>query len=866
MRKIATRKYNFYSFYGYNYLARLLVKYALSGLSLEEATIKRIREAEAQGVVVYAIKYPSLLDCLAIYELLKRERLPLPQYAHGINTAPAYSFSDLWRLFVDWIKGILLLSPSSAKKKVLLRKNLERGRSIIFHLGSFDHYNSKETETVIRQMLALPQDRNKNIIIVPMLVAYGRRREKQDENIVGIVFSQTEYTGPIRRLITFIRYAHRVIVMAGEPIDFNRYLDEHNLTTERLSSEIRSDLLDSIDREKLAIVGPPLKSTKDIIDAVLNDESITKMLEKIAGGDKKAFAALSKKARRRLQEIAAGYDEIYISIMDFFFSWLWNNIYDGIVVDKEGLARIREIAKKMPFIIIPCHRSHIDYLLFSYVLYKNNLPLPFIAAGANMMFWPMGPIFRRCGAFFLRRSFQGDELYRTLFSSYLQKLIEEGVPLEFFIEGGRSRTGKMIMPKYGLLSMVIQAFHNGVADNLALIPVYLGYDRIVEESSYLHELGGGDKKTENAADIIKSSSILKKRFGHVYVNIGKAITLKEYLATLPVPFAELPNDDRRALYRKIGYEIALNIANVSVVTPFSMIAAALLSHDHYGISHEDLLECLESFQNYLEFRNTQFAETLAHESNTIKNTIKKFEESKYISKISTDEEEEEEIEVVYSLEDDKRLAIEYYKNNILHFFLPISFFALSTLHQGNDEVSLREVHRDYSYLKRLFRHEFIFDDNVEDITEIEEIVAYLKMRGKISVNDTEQDTKIVVRGMGRKRLERFAALTKNYIESYWVVVRSLHYLKKRALPAKEFLKKTMVLGNMLHKKGEIRRAEALSHVNYLNALRYLRERGIILEEHRKEKGDSKRTTKYYSLSTDKFILEAVRRDLFRFVR
>ena len=189
-------------------------------------------------------------------------------------------------------------------------------------------------------------------------------------------------------------------------------------------------------------------------------------------------------------------------------SWLWNDIYDGLSIDLEGLTKIRNISKKMPFVIVPCHRSHIDYLLIHYVFYTNNIQLPFIAAGSNLSFFPMGYIFRKSGAFFLRRSFRGNKVYSEVFTKYLAILLKEGLPLEFFIEGGRSRTGKMVMPKYGLLSMVIQAYQEKYCDNFAAIPVYIGYDRVIEEKSYLKELAGASKTPENTAEIIKTSKIL----------------------------------------------------------------------------------------------------------------------------------------------------------------------------------------------------------------------------------------------------------------------------------------------------------------------------------------------------------------------
>ena len=297
----------------------------------------------------------------------------------------------------------------------------------------------------------------------------------------------------------------------------------------------------------------------------------------------------------------------------------------------------------MPFVVIPCHRSHIDYLLLSYVFYKNNIQMPFVAAGTNMQFWPMGSIFRRTGAFFLRRSFKGNMLYGEVFSKYLKILIQEGLTIEFFIEGGRSRTGKMALPKYGLLSMIIQAFMEGAAEDLAAIPVYVGYDRVIEESSYLKELGGADKLTEKATDMIKSSKILRKRYGHVYVNIGEPIFLKSYLASFEKSYEAMTVEERQSLYRKIGYEIVLAINRVSVVTPFSFISAGLLCHDRRGISYTDLMEVLGIFRDYLNLKQVKLAATFADEQRAIENALLLFVQAGLISRVGEDEEEAEDM-------------------------------------------------------------------------------------------------------------------------------------------------------------------------------------------------------------------------------
>lgn len=850
-----------------NFPISRLIKSVLSKVNIDEETVKFLKEYARTGTVVYALKQGSHLDSLIIRELAARFDIPRPAYVHGVNMILSQPFVMAVRVVLAWLLYLVFRrgNPDPFKTSFLSRL-VRAGRSAIIHLGTSEFYKSPATENAVDQLMDAARDGKTRIMVVPTLIAYGRRREKEDENIVNIVFGQKESMGAFRQLILFLRYANKAQVIAAEPVDLAEYLKNNNLPTEQLYQNLRGELINRIDEEKTSIVGPVLKSRQEIIDLVLNDEALVPLIKQIAGEEKKEYDSVARRAEKYLQEIAADYDEMYIEFFDVALTWLWNNIYDGLIVDREGMAKIRSIAKKMPVVVIPCHRSHIDYLLLSYVFYKHNIQLPFIAAGSNMNFWPMGPVFRKCGAFFLRRSFKGNVLYGEVFSKYLKRLIQEGITLEFFIEGGRSRTGKMAMPKYGLLSMIIQAFKEGAANDLAVIPVYVGYDRVIEEGSYLKELGGADKSAEKATDVIKSSKVLRKRYGHVYVNTGEPIFVKSYMALLEQTYDEMTVEERQSFYRKIGYEIVLAINRVSVVTPFSFIAAGLLCQDRRGISYDDLMEVLSIFRDYLNVRQVKLAETFTEEQKSIENALILFDQAGFISKIGEDDEEvtEDIEETVYSLEDDKRLSIEYYKNNILYYFLPASFLAVSALSRTEDMIPLKELMDDYVFLKRLFRHEFIYDDIKDDADEINELVSYFSERGMIDVEEKGGEAWIELTGAGRKKLMAFAGLVSNYIESYWVAVRGCAYLRKEARPERDFMKKLRNLGARLYQKGEIRRAEALSQANYANALRFLQSADIITVTEVMEKG-SKRATKFYSLADDRSRLEALRRRLFSFM-
>lgn len=852
-----------------NIILQLLLKKVLSKVLVPEETEKEIAKSASEGVVVYAIKQQSQLNTLIIREAAASHGFPRPSFTHDTNMLFWQPFGKALRTILALLILPLFRRPiPDPRQRAFVRKSVRRGEAVIIHLGMSELSPNKQVEDGLSQLLYAQWEMDRPVLVVPTLVTYGRRRDLERESLINILFGQTEGTGPLRRVITFFRYSNKASLLSAEPVNLREFLAENkDLSREEMIDRLRGDLLERIDEEKTATVGPILKSRQEMISMVLKDEQIRRAIEQRGSENRKGNEAALKEARRYLNEIASDYSELFVELWDKVLGWLWNNIYDGVIVDRDGMTKVRNLSKKMPFVVVPCHRSHIDYLLLSYVFYKNNIQMPFIAAGTNMLFWPLGSVFRKSGAFFLRRSFRGNELYGEVFNGYLNVLLKEGLPIEFFIEGGRSRTGKMIMPRYGLLSMIIQAYAGGACEDLAIIPVYLGYDRIIEEKAYLKELGGEQKQDEKATDVIKSGKVLRKRYGHVYVNIGEPILMKSYLESQEKKYADMPTEERQRLYRKIGYEIVLNIDRVSVVTPFSLLSAGFLWSDRRGMSVDDLTEVLGHFRDYLQARKVRFSETFGDMDKAVASALSLFEEANLISRVGDEEDlPEEGEEAVYSLPEENRLNLEYYKNNILHHFVPASFLAASVALHREDVLSLQEIMEDYRFFKKMFRHEFIFDDRVDDLEEIRDVLLYLSQKNMVSIGGGEAGkiASVEVKGKGKRNLVPFAGLIRNYIESYWVVVRACAYLVQGRLSDKEFTKKIRGLGERMYQKGEIRRSEALSQSNYANALRFLEDVGIISMTEEMVKGE-KRPVRYWSISEDRTALEGLRRRMFRFL-
>lgn len=276
--------------------------------------------------------------------------------------------------------------------------------------------------------------------------------------------------------------------------------------------------------------------------------------------------ALGRQVRKMICRMAADPSRLTVFLMAGLLSLFWRRIYDGI--ESQGLERSAALARTHTLVYLPCHRSHIDYLLLSYLLFRRGLAIPRIAAGENLDLPLAGALLRRCGAVFMPRSFRSDSLRGAVFSEYLGQLYRRGQCVEFFLEGGRSRTGRLLPARLGLLKMTLTHARRGLPKPLALIPVHFGYEKLIEASSLAEQLDGAPKRRESLLDIVRSLKLLGRNFGRVQVNFGEPLPLRQWLA-------EHPLDDLGVQAQALGREILLRVNRAAAILPTQLVALAM---------------------------------------------------------------------------------------------------------------------------------------------------------------------------------------------------------------------------------------------------------------------------------------------------
>ncbi len=456
----------------------------------------------------------------------------------------------------------------------------------------------------LRQLIErVANDASMDVQVIPVSIFVGRAPNR-DSGWFSVLFSENwVMVGRFRRLLSLFLNGRDTIVHFSPAVSL-REVTAEGMTPDRTLRKAIRVLRTHFRRVRESIIGPDLSHRRTMIDSVLAAENVRVAISAQAGKDKSSIEDASTKARALAWEIAADYSHPVVRSWSFLLTAFWNKIFDGVTM--HHFENAKAAARGYEVIYVPCHRSHMDYLLLSYLLYTNGIVPPHIAAGVNLNLPVVGSILRMGGAFFLRRSFKSNALYSAVFTEYVQQLHSRGIAIEYFIEGGRSRTGRLVDPRAGMLSMTVKSFLNDSRRPILFQPVYIGYEKLIEEKSYSSELSGQAKEKESIFGLLKSLSILKNRYGKVAVSFGDPVILGDHLDEVAPDWrAQSKEKDARPewLARSISTlaeKIHVKINQAAHVNPINLIAMAILSAPKHAMSEDDLLRQLHFFKAVLE--------------------------------------------------------------------------------------------------------------------------------------------------------------------------------------------------------------------------------------------------------------------------
>jgi len=441
-----------------------------------------------------------------------------------------------------------------------------------------------------------------DVQLVPVSVYWGRDPGRET-SLLKILFTDSDQAGWLRKFFIVLANGRNTLVSFSKPLSFSEFMAEQPDRPTGLLKLSRILRL-HFSRNRSAVLGPSRSNRQAVVRSLKHHPSVRVAIDAAIEEGRGSREDVLATVQRYGEEIAADYTMAAIRFMEVVLDWVWKRTFDGLSVFNVDAAR--EAAHDGGVVYLPSHRSHFDYLLVSYLLYKQGLAPPHIAAGINMNFWPVGGLLRRCGAFYLRRKFRGNKLYSAVFRAYVDALVARGTPISFYPEGGRSRTGRLRRPMMGMLSMTVESALRNPDKPVKLVPVFLGYDRIMEVNSYFSELRGQKAKRESAAKLLKAGRSLKRKYGQPYIAFGEPLDVLEHVQKACPDWRDTDwSADERpdwwaGFVSQLGLEIMRRINGTAVVSPVALTAVSLLASQQRAMPADELAERLSAYIGLLQ--------------------------------------------------------------------------------------------------------------------------------------------------------------------------------------------------------------------------------------------------------------------------
>ncbi|NND01547.1 MAG: glycerol-3-phosphate 1-O-acyltransferase [Acidimicrobiia bacterium] len=574
----------------------------------------------------------------------------------------------------------------------------------------------------------------------------------------------------------------------------------------------------ALERSERILRGSRYKVPKFPIESLMERPSFTRGLAAIAQETGANYSHLASKTRRYVREIAANHSPYVIDLVTGGFHWLITKAYVSINYDDAELNALYTMSQQHPLVFLPSHKSNFDHLLLQYVLYENGLPPNHTAGGINMNFFPIGPLLRRSGVFFIRREFKDNEPYKFVLREYIDYLLEKRFPLEWYLEGGRSRSGKLRPPRLGMLAYVFNSAQRGSVDDVIFIPVSIAYDQIQDVGSYASEAAGGKKQSESFGWFLRAVRSLRRRYGSAHIRFGAPLSLRTFMAGQD----DLPtdaDDSRSPAVPKLAFEISNRINEVTPITPISLVTLALLSAKGRSLTLDEVIEVLRPYVDYVRQRDLPMTEKLdLDDPSRVRVALDNLTEHGVVTRFDG------ESASVFGIGQEQHLAAAYYRNTIIHHFVTSSVaeLALLALRTSGAPLTEREILAEAFALRDLLKFEFFFAPSEEFEDQI---------RAELSFHDPEWRSKIKaddVDGLLRA-FQPFQShiVLRPFFEAYRVIGDLIEQDAYSSVIDKDDLgKRAMALGKQYALQGRIHTPEAVSQVLFDAAIKLAENRKL----------------------------------------
>lgn len=572
-----------------------------------------------------------------------------------------------------------------------------------------------------------------DIELIPVTVLWGRSPDKED-SWFKLLFTDTWATpGTVKQLVNIGLHGRQSYLEFHQGQSLRTLVEFARKTHPNLSpaTYILNTLNKYLDGQREVVLGPDLSDRRNVMHSLIKSKDVQEAIRRESIRSKVSMIESERRAIAYLNEIVSDYSHSAVHFADMALTRLWTQLYDGVEV--HNFSTVRELAKDYEIIYTPCHRSHIDYLLLSYVIYKRGMMVPYIAAGDNLNMPFVGQLLRGGGAFFIRRTFRGNGLYTTVFKEYLYSILSRNTPLEYFIEGGRSRTGRLLPPKTGMLAMTVHSHLRGRSKPIVFLPTYIGYERLMEGSTYVGEMQGKPKESESIIGILKTLRKIERIFGKVHVNFGEPVFLDDMLKKHGADQIKIEKNDDPVpqevsdAVNGSANAILENINRAVVINPVSLLSLILLATPKHTLDEEICIKQLDVYRNLVA--------ALPYDERTQVTPLSGKEIIAYGLKLKLIKRIKHVLGDIIAIEDNQAVLLTYFRNNILHAFVLPSLIAALVEHNGSIRRGdlINVIRTLYPFLKA----ELFLKWQDEDLKD--QICAYVEalIHAKLISIDTE---------------------------------------------------------------------------------------------------------------------------------
>jgi len=832
----------------FNLIFRFFADRFFKHFALDEEVVERLKALEARGSVVYVMRYSSRLDYFLFNTLFLRHGLRLSGFANAIRF---FYYRPLHQLLAIGLR-LQRARPREvehSEDREIFREQVRAGRSVFLFLRTQrlrtflrrrkSGQRNDELDLmgeVVRAVVeggaassdSARREGAREVFVVPLAI-FWRKGPRTQNRFLNVDYGSLTRPSDFAKVARFLSTYRSLTVKVGEAFDVSLYSRVHaGDGWERIARKIRRAVLIHLYREEKVVEGPTLRPRWRVLREVLSDSGVRSAMAVRASGEGGSAEKAEREVEKIFGEISANMSSTWLALGAAIVGGIFKRLFASIEVHR--LAEIAADAKRNPIVLVPSHRSYFDFLILSWLLYENYLVPPHIAARENMAFGPFGFLFRRMGAFFLRKSFD-DPLYKEVFRAYVAYLVREGITQEFFIEGGRSRTGKALPPRLGMLGWDVDAFLESNQRDLFFVPIAISYERLVEESGMIEELDGGEKTEESVLGLFRARKYLQRRFGSVHVSFGEPISLAGALGNRRERFEALQRgqisspevrsaleEHKREFINGLGHSLIERIGWATVANATSVAAVVLLGGSHRGLLREELVTGMRDIANLLRLQGVRLTPAFERDLVEMRESIAFLERSDLLQSRL-----DHRGEILY-FEENRRRALDIYRNSIAHFLVIPSLLARAVL-SGLDRNG---VHQELETWVDIFYREYHASRELY-LTRGEAVLEHFESEGWAEL----QDDQWVTTGDGSGPLGILAEQTRGVVECYDTIVRVLLAWMESVeggvlrsgliMEAQAAFESAQLLGHS-------RRAEALSDTTLDNALSWLVSRSVLTRE------------------------------------